>query len=95
MIPTLCSAIRSRHVIEFDYEGHHRIVNPHTVFDTKDGHTCLEAWQTGGTGLRTPPPDWGHFRLSKIRNLVITDASFAGPQPEYNPGRHANPHCHL
>ncbi len=91
----LCSAIASHLIIEFDYDGHHRVANPHTVFIAKNGNATLEAWQTGGTSKHTPPPDWGNFNITKITNLVITDAQFPSPQPDYNSARHSDCRCHL
>lgn len=84
----LCRAIRARLVVEFDYDGHHRVVNPHSVYDSKAGARFLEGWQTGGTGSRKPPPDWGNFRLGKIAALAVTSQTFPKPQPDYNRDRH-------
>jgi hypothetical protein len=53
MISALCSAIRGHYVIEFDYDEHHRVLSPHTIYDSQDGQQILEGWQTG---VRSIPP---------------------------------------
>jgi len=85
MRSTLCSAIDNRTIIEFQYRGKHRVVEPHKVGKTRKGNVALSGFQSGGHGNDVNPPDWGLYILNKISNLNVTNRSFSGPRPNYSP----------
>lgn len=84
MRSTLCDAIENQQIVEFDYRGKHRVVEPHKVGNTTKGNTVLSGYQVDGRGNEINPPDWGQYKLTKISNLEVTGESFSGPRPEYS-----------
>jgi hypothetical protein len=79
----LCAAIRARAVLEFDYDGRHRIVNPYCHGFTRKGHETLRAVQVGGDA-----GGFGYGKLwtvAKIHALRPTGATFVPDDPNYNP----------
>lgn len=85
MNQTICSAIRSRQVIRFYYNGGFRIAEPFCYGISKAGHELLRAYQTGGYSESGEPVGWKLFRVSQISSLTLTDQRFAGARPDYNP----------
>ncbi|MFN3967252.1 MAG: hypothetical protein ACK4JE_06115 [Endomicrobiia bacterium] len=80
----ICEAIKYRRVIKFTYEGHERIVEPHTYGIHKDtGNEVLSAYQIGGYSSSGKVPYWRLYIVSKISNLQITDENFLEPRPGY------------
>lgn len=76
----ICSAIRSRCIIEFYYSGRLRRVEPHLLGYDSDGDLTLSAWQLSGTGS-----GWRDFHVSKLSALSTTAETFSGARPGYNP----------
>ena len=81
-------AIAGRRVIEFDYEGRPRVVEPH-VYGIKGGRRGILAWQTGGESSSGRLPDWRRFHLDGVTQLRLLDRTFAGPR-EYPSGTHSS-----
>jgi hypothetical protein len=70
-------------VLEFDYDGRHRIVNPYCHGFTRKGHETLRAVQVGGAA-----GGFGYGKLwtvAKISALRPTGATFVPDDPNYNP----------
>jgi predicted DNA-binding transcriptional regulator YafY len=82
----IISAIEKRKIIEFDYEGHFRVVEPHTVGISKTGKYMLSAFQIDGESNKIQIPDWGQFSISKINHLNIQSDEFTGTRPGYTKG---------
>lgn len=82
----ICSAIRSKQVIRFDYGGGLRILEPFCYGVSASGNELLRAYQIGGYSLSGEPVGWKLFRVSGISNLAVTDKHFEGNRPGYNPG---------
>jgi hypothetical protein len=81
MAQTICSAIKSKNIITFLYDGSRRKVEPHQVGYDHSGDLTLSAWQlSGGSGV-----DWRDFHIAKTSVLSITTERFVGPRPGYNP----------
>ena len=77
----ICDAVRDRRIISFSYKGTIRTVEPHLVGHDSDGDLTLSAWQlSGGSGQ-----GFRDFHVRKLSGLTITQRSFAGPRPGYNP----------
>jgi predicted DNA-binding transcriptional regulator YafY len=97
MNSTICSAIRSRRVVQFDYDGGLRTAEPFCHGASMDGHDLLRAYQTGGYSESGNSVGWRLFRVDRMNNLNITDESFSGNRPGYNPddGAMVRVYCRL
>lgn len=97
MIRTLCQAIKKRRILEFNYDGLSRVVEPHLVGDRTTGRTSLSSFQVGGKSHSGGLPDWRPFTVAKISGLEVTGRTFDGPRPGYNPddSRMTVIHCRL
>ena len=81
----LFEGIRSRTLIEFDYEGHHRIAQPYCYGATRAGVEILRAIQVGGAS-RSGGFGFGKlWHVGKIENLKNTDERFLPVDPDFNP----------
>lgn len=85
-LDTIIEAIENRNMLEFDYDGHFRVVEPHTVGISKTGKEMLAAYQVDGESNRVKVPDWGQFSVSKIENLEVLNDVFDGTRPGYTRG---------
>jgi predicted DNA-binding transcriptional regulator YafY len=80
----ICDAIRERRLVQFYYEGHQRIVQPHAYGIHKDTkNDVLRAYQIGGYSSSGNIPGWRLYKVSKISNIKITDKTFENPAPGY------------
>ncbi len=86
MKTTIIDAIENRNLLEFYYDGHHRVVEPHTLGISKTGKEQLSAFQVAGQSNRVKVPDWGLFSLDKIEGLTVLSDSFSGTRPGYTAG---------
>jgi predicted DNA-binding transcriptional regulator YafY len=82
----IISAIENRKILEFDYEGQFRVVEPHTVGISKTGKHMLSAFQIDGESNKIKIPDWGQFSISKITHLNIQGNEFKGIRHGYTRG---------
>jgi len=80
-------AIRDKKVLEFNYSGHNRIVEPH-VLGISNGKLQLLGYQIGGSSSSGGIPEWRRFDLNNISNLVVLDQRFSGRRP-FPSGRHS------
>ncbi|MBU4273652.1 MAG: WYL domain-containing protein [Planctomycetes bacterium] len=80
---TLCSAVRSRHIVEFSYAGKSRTVEPYVVW-----HDDKDEWQLGGWSISYSKsgtnPSWRCYNVSAISNVTITPNTFTGVREGYN-----------
>ena len=82
---SLCEAINNHQIVQFYYEGHLRIVEPHLVREKTSGNICLSAWQVGGYSESDRQPPWRNYVLDNITQLALTNDKFSGSRPGYNP----------
>lgn len=83
----LTDAITRRVVLEFDYEGHHRVVQPAAWGNhITTGNLLLRGYQVGGTSKSGNPPKWGFFYVGQISGLVLTGQTFEQDPPGYQRG---------
>jgi len=84
----ICSAIKSRRVIEFYYHGGFRTAEPFCLgvimSDGADNESLL-CYQVGGHGEYGNTVGWKLFRASEISDLEITGERFSGDRPGYDP----------
>ena len=93
----LCGPITGRQVVEFDYDGHPRVVQPaaHDPHKTTGNHV-LRGYQVAGTGNTRSVPFWDLFLVEKISGLTVTGQVFTADPPGYSKGdKHINVHCEL
>lgn len=95
MNPIVCSAIRNRSVVEFDYDGGTRVVEPYCHGTSTRGKELLRGYQVAGYSSSGNSMGWKLFDIAKIVGLAEAGATFAGNRPDYNPDDSAmNPvHC--
>lgn len=79
------AAIENLNVIELQYEGELRILEPHCYGQTTAGNEGLRAYQTGGYSS-TEKFGWKMYDIGKSENIRITDQSFNGPRAGYKEG---------
>jgi hypothetical protein len=87
MNPLLCSAIKNRRLITFNYDGGRRIVEPYCHGASEAGHDLLRGYQTAGYSRSGASQGWKMFRLDELTGLAMTDEIFADIRPEYDPCR--------
>jgi len=63
----------NRLMVEFDYNGKHRLVEPYSLRLADTGNLLLYAWEQGETHIKA-------FNVAKMHNVRSTDISF---QPRY------------
>ncbi len=97
MNTTICTAIAGRFVIEFDYQGGRRVVEPHTHGNSTAGNEVLRGFQISGYSSSRQPPFWSLYDVSKMGHLVVTSGTFAQDRPLYDPDDDAmsRVHCHV
>lgn len=83
---TIIEAIENRNILEFDYDGCHRKVEPHTLGVSTRDNEILSAFQIGGQSNTIDIPDWGLFSLNKIQRIRIVDETFKGTRNGYTRG---------
>ena len=77
-------ALAERRLLQFDYHGYSRKVEPHALGQATEGRLALLGWQVSGGSASEPPPGWRTFLLGEIEVLKILRATFA-PRPDYHP----------
>lgn len=81
-------AIRDKSLIEFNYGGYHRIVEPH-VLGVSGGSVQFLGYQIDGYSSSGNIPQWRRFELNRISCLTITNDNFPGRRP-FPSGRHSS-----
>ena len=77
----IVQAITERLVMEINYSGEARRVEPHLLGINKTGTLTLSAWQlTGKSGI-----GWRAYSVAKIDSMQITEDRFMSTRPDYNP----------
>lgn len=75
----ICDAIRRRALLEFDYDGLHRTVQPYCHGTSTTGRESLRAIQIGGRGrLIASGKLW---IVAKMINLKVSEQSFVPNDP--------------
>jgi len=93
----ICSAISTRSVIGFDYDGYPRIVEPHCHGVSSKGKEVMRGFQTSGGSESGEFYGWKLFDVAKISDLRILDETFDENRPYYNPNDSAMQQvcCHV
>ena len=81
----VCLAIARRHLLEFHYGGHLRVVAPYCHGVTKRGAEALRAVQLRGTS-RSGGFGFGKLWLVReMSKIQMMDEAFLADDPNYNP----------
>lgn len=93
----ICGAIAGRRLVEFDYDGHHRVVQPAAAGPhATTRNPVLRGYQVGGTGKTRVVPFWDLFLVGKITNWTVLDETFEDDPPGYKKGdQHIDVECEL
>lgn len=90
----ICSAIDSNTFLEFEYDGHCRVVKPFKLFKSRDGEIAMEGVQVGGKSESGSMPFWRTFNIEKISSIEETggpnsvhgsDRVIPDTEDKYNP----------
>lgn len=84
-IEIIKTAIKERIVIQFNYQGKLRIVEPFLLgYLTETGNLSLSAYKIGGQSTSNSKNPWRTYTVNEITNLKLTDKSAANHRPDYN-----------
>ena len=78
-------AISEKKLLVFDYDGYHRIAEPH-VYGRKDNKNEILVYQIGGKSS-TGELKWKRMEMRKIANMRVLNKAFPGIRP--SKGRHS------
>lgn len=81
----LCRAIEDRRIVQFEYDGHRRVVEPHCHGESTADHDVLRGFQVGGESESDDLPGWRLFDTAKMSDLSVTDEPFSGEREGYTP----------
>lgn len=73
-------AINEKKLLDFDYDGYHRIAEPH-VYGKKDGEDAVLVYQVSGQSSSGGLPNWRRMKLKGITNMKVLDETFPGKRP--------------
>ena len=76
----IISAIQEKKIIELNYHGLHRIVEPH-VYGIFNGRECLFVYQIDGDSTKNDLPNWRRLFVDEIHDIQITQKQFLGSRP--------------
>ena len=74
---SIISAIKEKRIMEFSYNSHYRIVEPH-IYGISNKIYELLGYQSGGSSSSGRIPDWRRYVIDDISNMSITDQHFPG-----------------
>ena len=94
MNAAICEAIKKKAVIEFNYKGSLRLVEPQCHGTSTAGNEVLRGFQTKNHSKPSESPANKLFEVSKILELKHTGKTFSKPGPHYNPDDKAMIHIH-
>ena len=80
----ICDAIRHRALLEFDYDGLHRIVQPYCHGTTGTGRESLRAIQIGGESRGRLIASGKLWTVAKMINVKLSEQTFVPNDPRYN-----------
>ena len=97
MNTAICAAISNRAIVQFNYDGGLRTVEPHCHGISKAANEVLRGYQTGGYSSSGNPVEWKLFTVAEISGLRRTGATFLANRPGYNPNDlgMTSVHCHV
>ncbi len=76
----ITDAIANKNLIEFVYNDHSRLIEPH-VLGVNNGVMQILGYQVGGSSTSGLVLEWRRFDLPKISRLQTSLKTFSGPRP--------------
>jgi hypothetical protein len=97
MNTAICKAIKKKALLQFNYHGTLRIVEPQCHGVSTAGKEVLRGFQIKDRGQPNKPATERLFEVSKIIDLQETGGRFSKPGPHYTPNDKAmtGVHCCL
>ena len=86
MNQTIITAIQNRSILEFTYEGHHRVVEPHSYGLSASRKEVIRCYQIGGSSVANSVPSWKIMDVDQIVGLFVTSRHFVRPRAGYRKG---------
>lgn len=81
----IIEAIENKNLIEFNYDGESRIVEPHCYGLSTKGNEVLRAYQVDGFSS-SGKMGWKLYDLGKANNINILEDIFDKPRNDYKRG---------
>jgi hypothetical protein len=85
-LAVLTDAVHDRAVLEFEYNGHHRVVQPSAHGLNLKGNESLRGYQIGGSSRSGRMPPWRMFKVAQIQGLILTGDTFTDEPEGYRCG---------
>jgi len=82
----IAKAIHHKLVLEFEYNEHLRVVEPHAYGLSMTNHEVIRGYQVKGTTDAGSVPQWHLFEVKQITKLKVTDRHFGGMRNGYQRG---------
>jgi hypothetical protein len=83
---TACEALRLAKCLELRYDGFTRVVEVHTVGNTKDGNGIMLVWQVRGGSVSGERQGWKMMRLDETFSTIVIEEKSAAPRVGYKRG---------
>lgn len=81
----IAEAITALHLMQLDYNGSTRVVEPHIYGVDTRGHETLSAFQVAGGSLSGEHTGWKTFELARIEAIRVLASRFGKPRPDLQP----------
>lgn len=85
MNAVILRAVKERQVIQFQYSGGLRTVEPHCYGVSRTGKELLRGYQTGGYSESGNSVGWKLFEVGLMQGIAVTGQTFPNDRPLYNP----------
>lgn len=82
----ICEAIASKRLLQFNYHGHNRVVEPHLLGQDRSGNDVLCAYFIGGFTQSSLSRRWRRYFVKEIHDLTELAERFDGPREGYDSG---------
>src|SRR5258708_60177 len=82
----LCESIKRRCLLEVEYSGGVRVIEPYAHGLSRDGMEILVAFQRGGASSSGRTIGWKAFRADELDQVVVLDVTFLVNRTEYRAG---------
>lgn len=94
---TICEAIRTQRLVEFDYHGRRRLVAPYCHGISSRGKEVLRGVQVAGASNSGGLGFGKLWLVEEMSELKLTGSAFSPDDPQYNPGDSAmiQIHCRV
>lgn len=79
-------AIKNKNILEFNYQGFYRVVEPHTFGIFSNGNALLVAYQIDGESKSRNTPFWSNFQIDEIEDLTVSEDLFSKSRDGYKRG---------